>query len=639
MSWMETLWQTFEANQELIGKITTEEDVPLLPICHSTQQAHIEIVIDEEGRFLRANVVHKDDARTIIPVTESSASRSGKKPIHHPLADALQYIAGDFIKYGGKVTSGYAKNPSEPFESYVNDLRNWCSSPYTHSKVRAVLSYIERGTVIRDLVDAGILNIDDNGKLIEKWNRSWGERPEIFQVIANNTPQWRAFVRWMVEKDGDPNSKLWEDPSVFGSWIEYYVAQQEMTGLCYVSGESKKLAILHPAKLINDRDNAKIISANDKSGYTFRGRFVNSFQAVGVSFEISQKAHNALRWLIRNQGTILGDLAVVTWAVYGESIPDPLADSSVLFGGESETEEEKSTAYTGEDFATNLQRRIWGYGTQLDDTSKIVIMGLSAATPGRMAIAFYRELTGSGFLKRLENWHATCAWNHSYIGQYHRQFKKKKSDGFVGAPAPWDIIDAVHGREVDDALKRNTITRLLPSIIDGRQIASDLVHKAVKNASTPHGKEHFEWMKTLTIACSLYRKLHEKEAYKLALEENRRTRDYLYGRLLALAHNIEQWAISEMAESGGRQTNAQRLMQRFADRPFSTWRTIELSLQPYTARLAHKAQGRLREISNIMNLFESDDYSSDRPLSGEFLLGFHCQLQALRNRSQTDIKT
>ena len=35
----------------------------------------------------------------------------------------------------------------------------------------------------------------------------------------------------------------------------------------------------------------------------------------------------------------------------------------------------------------------------------------------------------------------------------------------------------------------------------------------------------------------------------------------------------------------GRETTSARLMQRFADRPFSTWRTIELALTPYRARL------------------------------------------------------
>ena len=65
----------------------------------------------------------------------------------------------------------------------------------------------------------------------------------------------------------------------------------------------------------------------------------------------------------------------------------------------------------------------------------------------------------------------------------------------------------------------------------------------------------------------------------MTLETDRRTRDYLYGRLLAIAENIESRALFVARET--RDTTAARLMQRFADRPYSTWRTIELALVPY----------------------------------------------------------
>ncbi len=70
----------------------------------------------------------------------------------------------------------------------------------------------------------------------------------------------------------------------------------------------------------------------------------------------------------------------------------------------------------------------------------------------------------------------------------------------------------------------------------------------------------------------------------MKLETERNTLDYLYGRLLAIADNIENYAL-EMGVENNRDTTAAKLMQRFADRPFSTWRTIELALIPYMARL------------------------------------------------------
>ncbi len=121
----------------------------------------------------------------------------------------------------------------------------------------------------------------------------------------------------------------------------------------------------------------------------------------------------------------------------------------------------------------------------------------------------------------------------------------------------------------------------------------------------------------------------------MALEEERTSRDYLYGRLLAVAERIEEIALRAAREN--RPTTAARLMQRFADRPFSTWRTIELALQPYMLRLQRNRAGflvdRKKELDAIQYAFSPDDFKSEKALSGEFLLGYHCQKQAWRKKS------
>jgi CRISPR-associated protein Csd1 len=75
-------------------------------------------------------------------------------------------------------------------------------------------------------------------------------------------------------------------------------------------------------------------------------------------------------------------------------------------------------------------------------------------------------------------------------------------------------------------------------------------------------------------------------------------------------------------------------MHRFSDRPYSTWLTIEKSLQPYKARLQSKSPGFLAWITGLLDQvhcqFRVEDYIDDRPLSGEYLLGYHCQRNGLR---------
>ena len=99
MSWLQTLYDTYENNSGLIGKLN-EGKTPLLPICHTTQQVQVTITLDGSGQFLRAKGNVPEERTTIIPCTEASGSRTSK-PVPHPLVDKLQYIAGDYNQFGG----------------------------------------------------------------------------------------------------------------------------------------------------------------------------------------------------------------------------------------------------------------------------------------------------------------------------------------------------------------------------------------------------------------------------------------------------------------------------------------------------------------------------------------------------------
>jgi CRISPR-associated protein Csd1 len=266
-------------------------------------------------------------------------------------------------------------------------------------------------------------------------------------------------------------------------------------------------------------------------------------------------------------------------------------------------------------------------------------MGLDSATPGRAAITFYRELTGSEYLERINKWHETCTWLHRYRFVQIRENGKSRRIPlpFIGAPSPSDIAEAAYATnnngklQIDETLRKTSVERLLPCIIDGQPIPRDIVESAVYHASNRVSLESWQWEKTLSIACALFRKYKEKENYSMALDPDRKTRDYLYGRLLALADSLEQWALNRANED--RQTSAARLMNRFAERPYSTWRTIELALQPYKARLGGISRKRQEMIDEVVNAFKPDDFLNDKRLSGEFLLGYHSQREFLRSNT------
>jgi CRISPR-associated protein Csd1 len=411
------------------------------------------------------------------------------------------------------------------------------------------------------------------------------------------------------------------------AWASYDASAKATPGVCMVTGETGvELALSHPKRIRHAGDGAKLISANDGSGYTFRGRFTDDTgqQACSVGYEVTQKAHNALRWLIQRQAYRNGDQAIVSWAVGGAPIPDPFGSSlTLLLAGGDATELSAVIADTdtGQAFAKRLNLAMKGYRARLGPTEDIVVMGLDSATPGRMAITFYRELTGSEFLARIERWHSDFAW--------HQNFGKDKH--FVGAPAPHDIAEAAYGRRLDDKLKKATIERLLPCIVDGQAFPRDLLESTIRRACNRVGLERWEWEKCLGIACGLYRGAFKNEGYEMTLETDRRSRDYLYGRLLAVAEHIESRALYVAGEK--RDTMASKLMQRFADRPASTWRIIEPALKPYISRLRAKRAGFMFEMDKLLDEiipgFIGDDFLDDSKLSGEFLLGYHCQRQVL----------
>lgn len=729
MSWIQKLYETYDNCQSMVGKSTDDNKTPLLPICHTTQKAQIEIIIDQKGNFNRARVVPRDDAKTIIPCTEDSGGRTrGERA--HPLCDKLQYIAADYQQYGGSKKpffrlddSEYKDNDIEKdyFQSemggityplikglydrygkpsvlkmfnqliripnliilidrnesveriqdgladtkiiienkyklidvfpktlqktitYEYLLERWCASPYSHLKAEAVLKYVKKGTVIKDLIDSKVLFAGEDGKLLRKWDKKQkGIVPDIFKLPLGE--QGDAFIRWIVEIPNDPQNAVWLDMSLYESWVKYYLSTKKSKTRCCVVGAELLDPDQHPAKLRNDAARAKLISANDTSWFTFRGRFLTAGQACGVSIDASQKSHLALRWLIERQGKVFYEgkpkkpgLTIVAWATTGEQIPDPLADSFSIMGFDKLQNGSELSVSTAQDLALRLKNKIAGYSVNLGKTAGVVVMGLDSATPGRMSITFYRELTGSDFLEKVDDWHQTCCWVHNYRSKEIDVAGKKKIIymRFVGAPAPSDIAEAAYGSKVDDRLRNATVERILPCIIDGQKIPRDLVESVVQRASNRVAMGNWEWNKTLSIACAIYRKYSEKEEYDMALDENRTTRDYLYGRLLALADSLEQWALSKAGED--RQTTAARLMQRFADHPYATWRTIELSLQPYIARLGGKSIKRQRLISEVMARFKPDDFTSDKKLSGEFLLGYHCQHEALHKRDAEDI--
>ncbi len=643
MSWMQKLYQTYES---ILEQGVTDDTEPLTLVGHTIQNAHIVIVIDGQGNFQTARVMPPKTA-ILLPATESSENRtSGEAP--HPLADKIQYVAKDYADYGGE-KKAY-------FEGYLKQLKAWCESPFTHPKVQAVLKYVTKGQVVANLVEEGIFQLDSDNKVLNKWEAE-GNAPSIFSVLPKTKGEIEfgsALVCWQVEIAGDLHSQTWMDKTIQQSWTDYAASEKTEKGFCLVQGEETVISTMHPAKLRHTGDKAKLISSNDTAGYTFRGRFATAEEAASVSADVSAKAHSALRWLISRQGIRNGDQVTVAWAISGKPVPSPMKDisseidwdnldiSAVENPDEIAAQRLPENSETSPDWSVNIGRaaaqiikkKLHGYQAELKAHEQISLIMLDSATPGRMALTYYQEFLPADYFANLDAWIDDFSWYQRYSIEVPNGKKNdKRTQWRFLPPSPYSIADAVYGKSLSDTLKKQLYARLLPVIAGGTSvpIPEDLVRQSFQAACNPNGCENWEWQRNIGVACALYKgwrarhhDLSQRRTYPMSLDTQNRSRDYLYGRLLAVAENTESYALYLAGEK--RATTAERYMQRFAEHPFATWRNIELALKPYQERLRNNGKDTgAQAIGEIMELFATDDFTRDDKLSGEFLLGYHCQ--------------
>lgn len=640
MNWIEALYQTYVSCESMAGVSDETNDPILMPICHTTQNAQIEVVLDGDGNFRHACLLNKEEAKTLIPCTEESGGRTSS-PRPHPLHDTLQYTAYGWAKHLKGEKAKKKKGYVDTNKQYLDQLNDWCSSPYRNDKVNAVYNYVKKGVLINDLSRVGILKLDSDGFFLERSSVEKTSQKEI----RGNIVQEDSFIRFKVEADGDLNSKLWKDINVIRSWTDYYLSKKKSKVFCHVMGSNLASTSQHPSKIRNTGDKAKLLSANDSANFTYRGRFISAEQSASVSYEVSQKSHAALRWLIEKQGYNNDGLAIVVWSTNGAPLPK-LTDDILDWEGGAQDDSDLNI-FTDESLAIKLRKCIAGYETKLDDNAQAIVMAVDSAQQGqgRLSIVLYRQLKGSEFLDRIGEWYRSCAWKHSYkVKEVASESKKKKfaSLSFFGAPSPVDIAKATYGKDADAKLIRSTIKRILPCIIDGPSchLPSDLLRTIARRVSNREGTSrdgrHWEWEKALSIACALFKRhMFEKGVeFKMALDTERTSRDYLYGRLLAVADVLEERALSSAGDN--RSTNAARLMARFADRPFSTWRILHNQLLPYRQRLGPRSRFFLDIIQEIEAKFLAEEFMDDKPLSAEYLLGYYCQREVLKFRKQPD---
>ena len=194
-----------------------------------------------------------------MPASEKALSRTGDGGEPYALTEQIKYLTGENAK---------------KFDAYVAQLQSWAASAYTHPMLPPILSYVQKKTLLSDFKQYGI----------DKWKDT--ER-----------------VCFRVEGIGDESGACRSNRRLLEQYNQWYLQEKEKRDgasgeiFCMITGETTLPATLHPAP-IPKLGNAKLICFNGED-LCYLGRFTANAQALTVGYAASQKASNAISWLVR----------------------------------------------------------------------------------------------------------------------------------------------------------------------------------------------------------------------------------------------------------------------------------------------------------------------------------------------------
>ena len=626
------LWQKlvngYDANCDLLARVDAGGLYPLSTTTVSNQSEPIVVVsLDADGQFKESELIPKrNDKKGIprrvfpVPVTQESLNRT-RESYPNPLFDQREYVF-PAVEKGRQI-------PTKKNNQYKELLREFAESAVAPASVRAVFRYV-----------------------------SDPDRDFAADLPPATKPKTIILFRVWTE---NPISDLWMDPGVFQAWHDFYSGKIRETAplvLDTITGIIQPSATFHPKKVFASCGNAKLVSANDKTNFTFRGRFSDASQAVTIGYESSQKAHQFLRYLIATNGIACGEQVIVPFTprTGPDALPPPPVTDSDLdvdwgagTGTASADIATQLGANTGIDYAKAVRNALRNgrLDTQWNAHALAAIAVFEAATPGRLSVTYYRELPRSEYLEQVQRWHDSCKWPI---------WRKSKETGkpFVvfGAPSFDRILQAAfgHPKSGKDAAYEKTKQRvraqLLRTVFDGFPLPSDYVANSVRRVSNPlgittNGKfDRDRFLGTIATTCALLKHYHtnKKESFDMSIDLSRTDRDYLYGRLLGAADKLEEYALFKKANNR-LVTAAIRYMQTFSMRPATTWQIIHNQLLPYIQQV--KGTIAFREIQAIKELGTPETFADDTPLSGLYLVGYyhersHIDGLSARKKQQAD---
>ena len=603
-----TLYQaalkTYESAEKagLTALFDTTTKTVLAPVCHNTTGATIRITLTSEGKFVAIERLEKENQRVVIPVTEDSAKRTSGIAAH-PLCEGVDYLLPD---------------DEEKHSEYMKGLRAWAESEYSHPSVRAVLRYMEEGTLAEDLKQVEI------------------KEEEQKKPSKKEEKKRKDFVCWSIGSFGNTS----EDKDLMKCWQDYVtnvLKAGSPVGLDMLTGKETVLAEDHLKGVLPIEANAKFISFQDTANSDMRylGRFRKKEDVLTIGFETSQKMHNALKWVMSRFGVYAGldSCVAACWSPEALDPPAKIETSLRPFSDESVS--------GPEGYRDELEKLVAGYKASVPADENVCMVILSAPTQGRISVPLFVQFSGSDFMENLKDWDLWCCWPGAK-NQIWAPSLPRIADFALGIPRE-DSKTHEFKPVADKKLKAKAFIALAQARISGGRIPDTIVRCLVRNCEkmrTYIGPKNdtFTLRDLLWITCAVIRKYRKDrfgEEVRMGLEKEKKDRSYQFGRLLAIMEKIEKDACPK--DKQPKITNAIKMQTVFARRPaYAEQVVMEKLKRGYWKKLSEGQQAYysklITEIHGVISEFGDDEYG--KPLTEMYLPGYYLQQKELYTKKE-----
>lgn len=650
------LYQSYLVAEErgLVDNLALDQsnrNIGILPIYHTNRRSDgfsvLQIYLDDDGTPKRIAFI-EDSAYTIFPITEDSLNRTSNV-FAHPLCDDMQYLSKNLHE---RKHQNYLEQNKLWTDEIIPDLSSLHSEEADEliafiEEIQEVVHKWDVLDLVKTLLKQNYIVVSEDQEKIEL---EIEPETDSRKARTKNVDLSKVFVSFGKEyvdtarKDIDVSSNRLLHNSHIRLIQNRQAKEEDQFDTCDISGRrmyctNRNRGLIGMGKIVG--------GSHDE---THKGRFYDSNQVIRLGGETSEKIHLMLKFFLehrQNMQPLYNNTTAVFWFledILNErdfSLNDPTSEADIFDIILEEDELEESLENERAEAWKKVLRGERELSEDLQNDFFYLLM-LNKISNGRIAIQGQRTMPTKEFMVNLKHWQETCSWD-----SWHRSSGSFKPR----TPRPWDIVRFVYGIENDngwveclkDEQKSLAFRRLLPSVIDGAPLPRDMARQIFTNFKNRIAYEK-NWTYLQYMSCALLNKMRQDEGRGKRhpmLEKDKQTRDYLYGRLLAVYEKIELDAMrprgvsSDQKEGKGssmRVTNVGKIWGAFFQNPERMLQSLHGKIKPYLNRLKNDKAGLFIYLNNLASeiqteIRDSEEYleNKNRALNEDAVFGYYAQ--------------